>query len=90
MTIRNKSIITKIRGLLALANDHKDDEECQIAFIMGQKLMLKYDISSSEVEDNESVRKVAVGQATVHKTLYWWERSLANIITKNFRVFPTD
>lgn len=84
---RNESIIEKIKGLLALANDHKNDEECQTAFIMAQKLMIKYDISSSQVEEtkenNEEIEKSVV---TVYKTLFWWERMLASIISKNFRV----
>lgn len=86
MKNRNESIIEKIKGLLALANDHKNDEECQTAFIMAQKLMVKYDISSSEIEGQEDVKEVSKGQATAYKTLYWWERQLANIITENFKV----
>lgn len=86
MTKRNDSIVTKIKGLLALANDHKDDAESQSAFIMAQKLMIKYDISSSEIKEREDVREVLKGQATAYKTLYWWERQLANVITENFRV----
>ncbi|MDM5233349.1 DUF2786 domain-containing protein [Lysinibacillus pakistanensis] len=86
MTKRNDSIIEKIKGLLALANDQQNDEECQTAFMMAQKLMIKYDISSSELEEGENDRAVSEGQATAHKTLYWWERQLANIITRNFRV----
>ncbi len=45
---RNESIIKKIRGLLAIANDNKSDEESQSAFLLAQKLMIKHDISSGE------------------------------------------
>lgn len=86
MTSRNESIIQKIKGLLAIANDHKNDEECQTAFVMAQKLMMKYEISSSEILDQESSETVSKGQVTAHKTLFWWERQLANIIADNFRV----
>lgn len=86
MANRNDSIVEKIKGLLALANDHKNDEECQSAFVMAQKLMIKYDISASDVEDVKDVKNISKGQATAYKTLYWWERQLADIITKNFRV----
>ncbi|MCJ7840531.1 DUF2786 domain-containing protein [Lederbergia sp. NSJ-179] len=86
MENRNDAIINKIKGLLAIANDHKNDEECQTAFIMAQKLMMKYDISLSDVEVQEDAREISEGQATAYKTLYWWERALANIIANNFRV----
>ncbi|MEK5332721.1 DUF2786 domain-containing protein [Lysinibacillus sp. FSL W8-0992] len=86
MTNRNESIIEKIKGLLALANDNQNDEECQTAFMMAQKLMIKYDISSSELVENYNNRAISENQATAYKTLYWWERQLANIITRNFRV----
>ncbi|GEN30933.1 hypothetical protein HNQ35_001400 [Cerasibacillus quisquiliarum] len=86
MTSRNESIIQKIKGLLAIANDHKNDEECQTAFVMAQKLMIKYEISSSEILDQKSNETVSKGQVTAHKTLFWWERQLANVIADNFRV----
>lgn len=37
----NKDIISKIKGLLKLANDNRNDEEGQSAFILAQRLMLK-------------------------------------------------
>lgn len=83
---RNENIINKIKGLFAIANDHKNDGECQTAFVMAQKLMAKYDISSSEIEDQDSNSDVSEGQVTAYKTLFWWERKLANIISENFRV----
>lgn len=86
MSARNESIIKKIKDLLALANDHKNDEESQTAFVLAQRLMIKYDIASSQVKGQEDAEKVFEGQATVHKTLYWWERQLADIIANNFRV----
>lgn len=84
---RNEAIIRKVKGLLAIANDNKDDEESQSAFIMAQKLMMKHNISSSEISSgsNESA-EVLDGKATVHKKLFWWESQLAGIIGKNFRV----
>ena len=87
MSDRNDAIIKKIRGLLALSNNQKDDEESQTAFIMAQKLMMKYDISMSQIESSANDQKaVKQGQVTVHKKLYWWERELAQIIADNFRV----
>lgn len=80
-------IIKKVKGLLAIAHDNKNDEESQTAFLMAQKLLIKHKISMSDVEDiNASERTIQSGQATTHKKLFWWERELANIIEKNFPV----
>ncbi len=86
MADRNDAIVKKIKGLLAIAKDHKNDEESQSAFILAQKLMMKHDISMGEVETKDSGQKVEKGQATVHKKLSWWETELARIMSKNFRV----
>ena len=82
----NESIIKKIRGLLAIANDHQNDEESQSAFLLAQKLMIKHSISLSEVEENGEKQPIEQGQATAYKKLLWWERKLANIMSENFRV----
>lgn len=83
----NESIVKKIKGLLALANDKKDDEESQTAFIMAQKLMFKHNISMSAVEDHSSEKlSINKDQVTVYKKLFWWEKDLSTIISKNFRV----
>lgn len=86
MSERNEAIIKKIQGLLAIANDNKSDEESQSAFIMAQKLMMKYDISMGQIESKKENETVEEGQVTVHKKLFWWERKLAQIISQNFRV----
>ncbi|MGC6769522.1 DUF2786 domain-containing protein [Enterococcus sp. LJL51] len=89
MKKNNKKIIKKVKGLLAIAKDEKNDEESQSAFILAQKLMIQYEIDKSEVEDyelsNES-SEINEESVTIYKRLYWWERSLARIIAKNFRV----
>jgi Protein of unknown function (DUF2786) len=83
---RNDAIIKKIKGLLAIANDNESDEESQSAFLMAQKLMMKYNISLGEVEDVNDGQSINEGQVTAHKKLYWWEKQLANIMSENFRV----
>lgn len=84
----NENIIKKIQGLLAISKDDKNDEESQSAFLLAQKLMLKYNISKAEVEDSEDLGGYEIdGEfVTVHKRLFWWERMLAGIIARNFRV----
>ena len=85
----NEKIIRKVRGLLAIAQDERNDKESQSAFILAQKLMLQYGIQNSDIESqtnqqqNAAIQETAV---TVYKRLFWWERHLAQIISKNFRV----
>ncbi|UUD44608.1 DUF2786 domain-containing protein [Bacillus pumilus] len=84
---RNESIIKKIKGLLAIADDSKNDEESQSAFLLAQKLMIKHDIQQSDVETTrDEKQEIIKGQAVAYKKLFWWERQLAGIIANNFRV----
>lgn len=83
----NKKIIKKIKGLLAISRDQKNDEESQSAFILAQKLMIQYNIDKNEVEElsvdseNDVIGEESV---TIYKRLYWWERQLACIISEDF------
>ncbi|EPI07500.1 DUF2786 domain-containing protein [Enterococcus faecalis] len=85
----SKKIIKKIKGLLAISRDQKNDEESQSAFVLAQKLMIQYNIDKNEVEElsvdseNDVIGEESV---TIYKRLYWWERQLALIISENFRV----
>lgn len=85
-TTINEGIIKKIQGLLAIAKDEKNDEESQSAFILAQKLMMKHNIEMNQVESESETKEVSNDSVTVYKTLLWWERSLATIISENFRV----
>ena len=85
----NKKIIKKIKGLLAISRDQKNDEESQSAFVLAQKLMIQYNIDKSEIEElSVDSKNDVIGEesVTIYKRLYWWERQLALIISKNFRV----
>ena len=53
---------------------------------MAQKIIKKHDISSSKIEDTKEVDDIQEGNVTVFKTLFWWERKLARIISDNFKV----
>lgn len=89
MNESNKKIIKKIKGLLAISRDQKNDEESQSAFLLAQKLMLQYSIDKFEVEDYElssEMDTIDEESVTIFKKLYWWERILASIISENFRV----
>lgn len=80
------SIIRKVRGLLAVAEDNANEDEAQSAFVMAQKLMIKYNIEQSEIIEKDDRSSITEGQATAYKTLFWFERKLAIIIADNFRV----
>lgn len=83
----NKAIIEKIKGLLKLANDNRNDEEGQSAFILAQRLMLKHKLNKFDLMDDlEEEEFIGDDSVTIYKRLYWWERQLATIISKNFRV----
>lgn len=78
-------IIEKIRNLIKLAEDGKDDEESQTALLMAQRLMLRYKISQYDL-DNESKQEITLRSLSVYKRIYWWERALAQVIADNFSV----
>ena len=65
-----EGIIRKVKGLLALAEDNKNEDEAQSAFTMAQKLMIKYNIELSQVQEltKENVNKREV---TAYKTLHF-------------------
>ncbi|WP_271006946.1 DUF2786 domain-containing protein [Listeria seeligeri] len=83
----NEKIIKTVKRLLALANDNENDEEGQAAFLTAQKLMLKHKIKEHELNgyilNQELINQQSV---TIYKKLFWWERTLAQIIGSNFRV----
>ncbi|EOF89257.1 TPA: DUF2786 domain-containing protein [Enterococcus faecium] len=80
-------IVKKVKGLLAIAKDENKDEESQSAFLMAQRLMIQYDIDKADVlEEGEEAEPIGEESVTVYKKLFWWERTLGQIIAKNFRV----
>lgn len=81
----NKQIINRIKKLLNLAEDKANMEESHSAFLMAQKLMVKYGVNPSEITEDEEVREVLRASGTQYKRLYWWERELSHIVAKNFR-----
>lgn len=89
MENKNEKIIKKIKGLLAISRDERNDEESQSAFVLAQRLMIQYSIDKSLVEGPEYYENedsIDEESVTIFKKLYWWERELSNIISKNFKV----
>lgn len=78
-------ITAKVKHLLALAYDAPSDEEGQTALLMAQKLMVKHNLSLSDVELSQ--KKEAIGESvgiTAYR-LVWWKENLATILGESFR-----
>lgn len=82
------SIIQKIKGLMALAEDKSNENEAQSALLMAQRLMVKYNVDQSVVDESKDKKdeNVVEEHANEFKKLHWYERKLACIISDNFRV----
>ncbi len=87
MNDKNNRIIKKIKGLLAISKDNANDEECQSAFVLAQKLMIQYQIDQSLIDETIcSKQNINEQEVTSLKKLYRWERTLAAVVANNFRV----
>lgn len=88
--MREERIIEKIRKCLALANNNPSEEEAKAAALQAQKLLAKYNISISDVEEIEQEVEEIVEVATWFKEVVKgvaraWKYDLAGIVAKNFR-----
>lgn len=84
-----EKIIKQVRALIRLAEEDRDDSEGQSAFILAQRLMIKHQLKTSDVQDTDNMlieNPIGEERVTIYKRLVWWERLLANIISRNFRV----
>lgn len=83
---RNEKIIRKIQGLLKIAEDERNDEECHAAFLLAQKLMIEYQISQAEITVEAEKETILEKETQDFKKSFWWEKKIAAIIGSNFRV----
>lgn len=72
MSEMNEKIIEKIKKCLELANNNPSEEEAKSAALMAQKLLAKYNISMSDVEDVSSECEEVVENAVWFKNLVSW------------------
>jgi|SRR5690625_821477 len=84
-TNKNDRIIRRIKGLLSLAEDEGNMNESQQAFLQAQEIMVKYGVDPNELDLGKEIKEILTKSATQFKKLWWWERSLASIISSNFR-----
>lgn len=80
----NQKIINKVKGLLDIAKDSNQDEETQTAFLLAQKLMVKYGIKKSSIQDQQ--RPLEYGVLERCQKLSLLKQRLANVIADNFKV----
>lgn len=92
----SEKIIEKVQNLLELAYDAPNDEEGQTALLMAQRLMVKHNLSMSDVTTARKRDKIGETVGTWEYRLPWWQEKLAAILGKNFRCqtirrrFPDD
>ena len=80
----NQKIINKVKGLLDIAKDSNQDEETQTALLLAQKLMVKYGIKKSSIQDQQ--RAVEYGVLERCRKFSVLKKFLANVIADNFKV----
>ncbi|HEM2721391.1 TPA: DUF2786 domain-containing protein [Streptococcus suis] len=78
-------IIEKVQNHLELAYDTPNDEEGQTALLMAQKLMVKHNLSMSDVTTARKRDKIGETVGTWEYRLPWWQEKLAAILGENFR-----
>lgn len=78
-------IIEKVQNLLELAYDAPNDEEGQTALLMAQRLMVKHNLSMSDIKTAQ--RNNNIGETVGHweYRMPWWKGQLAAVLGENFR-----
>ena len=81
----DNKIISKVQNLLELAYDAPNDEEGQTALLMAQKLMVKHNLSMSDIKTSQ--KNDNIGETVGHweYRMVWWKEKLAAILGENFR-----
>lgn len=83
--MENDRIIRRIKRLLATAEGEANINESHTAFLLAQEMMVKYGVDPHELTEDEEILEVLEMQGTEYKRLYWYERKLAGIVSRNFR-----
>ena len=82
-----QKLIERVKKLFALASDNPSAAEAAQAALMAQRLMVEYDISSSEVEDTAAKieREITEVESDILYGSRKWRRYLAAIVARAFR-----
>lgn len=80
-------LLEKLRKLKALADDGKNEAECQTALLMFQKLLKKNNLSEAEVKLSKSVteEKVDENVLTSYQRVPEWVKIIHAAISEHFR-----
>lgn len=81
----NNKVIFKIQNLLELAYDAPNDEEGQTALLMAQKLMVKHNLSMTDLTTTKNKNNIGETVGTWEYRMPWWQEKLAAILGENFR-----
>ena len=81
----DNKIISKVQNLLELAYDAPNDEEGQTALLMAQKLMVKHNLSISDIKTSQKNDNIRETVGHWEYRLPWWQEKLAAILGPNFR-----
>lgn len=85
MDMNRDKIVEKINHLMAVASDKASSEnEIISATLAIQRLMAKYDISSSDVADTDDTKREIIEKRFVTGKGNKWKYTLANIVARNF------
>ena len=81
----DNKIISKVQNLLELAYDAPNDEEGQTALLMAQKLMVKHNLSMSDIKTSQKNDNILETVGHWEYRMVWWKEKLAAILGENFR-----
>ena len=84
---QQETILSKIKKLLALAENNSSADESQNSFLKAQMLLLKHgltmnDVAESDISNTKNVLNTSIDESS---RMAWWKKSLASIISNNFR-----
>ena len=84
---QQETILTKVKKLLALAENNTSADESQNSFLKAQMLLLKHGLTMNDVADSNNTNTKNVLNTSIDESsrMLWWKKSLANIISNNFR-----
>lgn len=86
-TEKNERILEKVRKMLALAGNNPSQEEADSALLMAQRMLAKYNMTISDIEDiNDADLKEVINEGvTDYAKTPWWHKRLSYIIASNFK-----
>ncbi|MBR1585961.1 MAG: DUF2786 domain-containing protein [Clostridia bacterium] len=87
----DEKLFDKLRKLKRLAEDGKNDAECQAALLAFQRLLTKNNLSEADVNLSDVAPKETVEEVIVHQggRIYDWIKIIHSTIAENFRCIGT-